>query len=290
MPGTFVRHRGLHCLSPASETDMNASSTGKITAALIGLCAAGAGVYWYQNQPDAQPLPSPATNAQTAPTIATTPALPSIQHPVPPADIEASEEPLPLLPALQDSDGLALETLVGLFNDPVIADLLRAEFVIPRVVSTVDNLPRDRLNTHAMPIKPVPGVFAVSANGDEIFISDANAARYQKYVDAFVAVDTAALVVQYRRLYPLFQRAYVELGDPNAYFNDRLIVVIDHMLQAPIAPPPVALVKPRSTWEYADPEQQSQSVGHRLMMRIGAEHSGRLKAKLTDLRAALLAP
>lgn len=27
----------------------------------------------------------------------------------------------------------------------------------------------------------------------------------------------------YVRLYPLFQKAYVELGYPNGYFNDRLI-------------------------------------------------------------------
>lgn len=50
----------------------------------------------------------------------------------------------------------------------------------------------------------------------------ANAQRYTPYVWAFTHADTDALVGAYTRFYPLFQQAYVELGKPDAYFNDRL--------------------------------------------------------------------
>ena len=39
----------------------------------------------------------------------------------------------------------------------------------------------------------------------------------------------------------------------------------------------------------ADPELQSQSIGHRLLMRMGEAHSARIKTKLVELRAALIA-
>ena len=46
------------------------------------------------------------------------------------------------------------------------------------------------------------------------------------------AIDARKLVAVYSRFYPLFQRAYRELGYPNKYFNDRLIEAIDDLLAA----------------------------------------------------------
>ena len=43
------------------------------------------------------------------------------------------------------------------------------------------------------------------------------------------------MAVVYERLYPLFQQAYEDLGYPGKYFNDRLVEVIDHLLQTPEA-------------------------------------------------------
>jgi hypothetical protein len=251
--------------------------------AAIGVILFGAvagGVYYfaeYINKPPAAPV--------IAPPIATPEPVPTIAHPV----AEAVDPNLPPLPDLQDSDPSALAELIALFQNGTAATLIKPEFLIPRIVTTVDNLPRDRLNSHALPINRVPGDFMTATQGDQVFIADNNTARYTVYVDAFAAADTEAMVKLYQRWYPLFQQAYRELGDPDAYFNDRLVVVIDHMLAAPDADPPVALVKPRSMWEYADPALQSASIGHRLMMRIGPAHAARVKAKLMDLRNGIVA-
>jgi len=268
---------------------MTRTINARIAAILIAVAATVGGVYWYTRH---APAPAPSAAPPVAqPQPDATPAGPVVRYPVPEPEIaDEDEEALPpALPDLQESDPLALESLLTLYPDPLVAALVKPEFVIPRIVATIDNLPRDRLNAHAMPVKPVPGLFAVDTQGDVVTLSDANAARYQVYVDAFVAADTAQLVSQYHRFYPLFQRAYRELGDPDAYFNDRLVDVIDHMLQAPEAQAPIALVKPRTAWEFANPEWQSQSIGHRLMLRIGSAHAARIKAKLGELRAALVA-
>jgi hypothetical protein len=238
------------------------------------------GVYYFAEYMN-KPAPAPP------PVVAAPEAAPAIKYPVPVAAEPVPEEPP--LPDLHDSDPTAIAELITLIENEAVATLIKPEFLIPRIVTTVDNLPRDRLNTHAMPIKRVPGDFATANQGDQVFIADSNAARYTPYIDAFAQADSERMLALYQRWYPLFQQAYRELGDPDAYFNDRLVVVIDHMLAAPDAPPPVALVKPKVMWEYASSEQQSASIGHRLMMRIGPAHAARIKAKLMELRAGVTA-
>lgn len=258
----------------------------KYVAAVSGLLIAGAGGYWYLQR---TPKPGSSVSQPSPPAAAPSAEVPAVRYPVEPAVSADEEIAAPVLPPVEESDALALENLLTLYSSPAVAALLKPEFIIPRIVATIDNLPRDKLNAHAMPVKPVPGLFMVDANGDEVYISAGNAARYNPYVEAFAAADTAAVVAAYRRNYPLFQQAYRQLGDPNAYFNDRLIDVIDHMLLARSAEPPIALIRPRSTWDYADPELQSQSIGHRLLIRMGDEHADRIRAKLGELRAALIA-
>jgi hypothetical protein len=92
-------------------------------------------------------------------------------------------------------------------------------------------------------------------------------------------VDTQKLVQAYVRYYPLFQKAYQELGYPNGYFNDRLVEVIDHLLAAPDVPAPIALAQPKVLYEFADPALESRSAGQKILMRMGPVNEARVKAK-----------
>ena len=85
--------------------------------------------------------------------------------------------------------------------------------------------------------------------------------------------NSTKLVAAYRGLYPLFQRAYAELGYPDAYFNDRLVEVIDHLLGAAPATEPLRLVRPKIFYQFADPELESLSAGRRLLLRIGNDNA-----------------
>ena len=67
-------------------------------------------------------------------------------------------------------------------------------------------------------------------------INPDNSQRYVALVLLAESVDAAAVAAAYRRMYPLFQQAYEELGYPGRYFNDRLVEVIDHLLATPPAP------------------------------------------------------
>jgi hypothetical protein len=152
----------------------------------------------------------------------------------------------------------------------------------------VDNLPRRAVAVRMLPTKPVPGAFLALDLGGDIVIAPQNAARYDNHVRVMEALDTKALVALYVRWYPLFQQAYRELGYPDGHFNDRLVEVIDHLLAAPEAPEPIAVMRPKVLYEYVDPALEARSAGERLLLRIGSANAARVKAKLGEIRAALV--
>jgi hypothetical protein len=220
--------------------------------------------------------------------------------PVAPQDIDAGErfpiedvavepeqvaEPLPLL---DDSDTAALDAIGALIGGDA-RTWLQAQFLIPRLVATIDNLPNASLTQQIYAGRPVAGTLVLSQANDRMWLDDSNRQRYDTAVGLFEAVDSRQAVSVYLRFYPLLQQAYRDLGVPGKQFNDRLVEVIDHLLLAPEADGPIELVpvqgQPR--WAFADPRLESASVGHKAMLRLGPAHAARVKAKLRELRTLL---
>jgi len=131
----------------------------------------------------------------------------------------------------------------------------------------------------------VDGAFQATA-GERTTIDPKNYDRYRPYVRIAEAADAKTLVAVYVRLYPLFQKAYEELGFPGQYFNDRVVVAIDDLLAAPDVRSP-ELVQPKALYQFADPDLESRSAGQKTLIRMGPENAGRVKAKLRELRAEL---
>ena len=161
------------------------------------------------------------------------------------------------------------------------------EQIVPRFVATIDNLPRQTVALSRMAVKPIGGNPDTTQADGRILLRADNETRYQPYLKVMEQVDTQKLVQTYVRYYPLFQKAYVELGYPNGYFNDRLVEVIDHLLAAPDVPAPIALVQPKVLYEFADPALESRSAGQKILMRMGPVNEARVKVKLRDIRRAL---
>ena len=91
----------------------------------------------------------------------------------------------------------------------------------------------------------------------------------------------------YRRFYPLFQKSYERLGYPNAYFNDRVVEIIDHLLETPEAETPTRLVRPHVLYEFEDSDLESLSSGQKLLIRMGSEHAAYIKRALRGLRSRI---
>jgi hypothetical protein len=209
------------------------------------------------------------------------PAEPEIRHPVPEM---AAEKPLP---ALDTSDATMKNSLAELLADSALIELPVLKDFVRRVVATIDNLPRRAASQRVWPLKRVPGRLTVSGSGEHATIAANNAARYAIYVRLAEAIDSAKLAAFYFHYYPLFQQAYRDLGYPKGHFNDRLVEVIDHLLETPDLQGPVALVRPKVLHLYADPDLESRSAGQKILMRIGAENAVRIKAKLREIRGQI---
>lgn len=211
------------------------------------------------------------------------PAEPEIRHPVPQT---AAEKPLP---ALDTSDATMGNSLTELLPDSALIKLPVLKDFVRRVVATIDNLPRRAAAPRLWPLKPAPGQFKASGNEEHPTIAADNSARYAIYVRLAEAIDSAKLAAIYFHYYPLFQQAYRDLGYPKGHFNDRLVQVIDHLLETPELREPVALVRPKVFYLYADPELESRSAGQKILMRAGTENARRVKAKLRKIRREIAA-
>ncbi|MBI1732693.1 MAG: DUF3014 domain-containing protein [Gammaproteobacteria bacterium] len=204
---------------------------------------------------------------------------PAIKFPVPEAP--PPEKPLPVL---QQSDQPVREDIAALIGADAVAKFLAPEELIRRIVSTVDNLPREKLALRLWPVRPTAGKFAVLEQGGKTLIAPENPSRYQPFVAVMSAVDTRRAAGLYQHYYPLFQQAYRDLGYPSGYFNDRLVAVIDHLLATPEAPGAVELVRPAVYYKYADPKLEKLSAGQKILLRVGPDNAKLLRSKLAEFR------
>jgi hypothetical protein len=246
---------------------------------LVPLAILAGAYYWYHRSPPTA-VPAPGTAAETvAPPAAATPAP---EHPLPAG---AAEEPA--LPPLGESDGLAAEALAGLFGEENFRSMFVPDDLVRRIAATVDNLPRDKVAVRLRPLSPIGTPFVASGEEGAPALSEENYGRYARYVGLLEALDARAAVRVYLRLYPLLQSAYAELGNPAGFFNDRVVRVIDDLLEAPELDGVVALERPSVAYRFADPSLESRSAGQKLLLRMGPDNARRIKAKLREIRALI---
>jgi hypothetical protein len=252
------------------------------------LAAAAAAATWFFWDGTKQPTMEPAPVTE-APVEDSEPAEPL--YPVEPLSVEPGDGELVELPPLEESDSYFALALIDLFG-PELATLLAEEALIDKTVASVDNLTRSRVAEKIRPVGRLSGNFIVSAAGDNgpFYLSPDNYDRYRPLVDMVTAADLDNVVSTYRRFYPLMQEAFTQLGYPDAYFNDRVIAVIDHLLATPEPEEPIRLLQPHVLYQFADPSLEALSSGQKLLIRMGPDQAAQIKGFLTDLRTRIAQP
>lgn len=225
--------------------------------------------------PVAQPEPAKAAGAP-------------VQHPVATAEQPLDPQELPA-------------ALSGLLGNKAAASFLHSDRFALRFAATVDSLGREHSVARMWPVLPTPGRFVVEERAEGTVIAAENAARYTPLVLLAGTVDVAAAVRLYRRMYPLLQQAYRELGFGGRYLNDRVVEVIDILLATPEAPEaprvelvpvkgPVPSLQPWVRYQFVDPELEALAAGQKILVRVGPVNQRRLKSKLAELRRELTLP
>jgi hypothetical protein len=277
-------------LRPARESSL------WIVVVLIVLALAAGAVWWRWSKQQAAPAETPpvaaAPQPDEVPPAALPPAAPAEpQHPV---DAAADAD----LPKLDDADAKVRSALTELLGDKAVASFLHVDGFVRRFVATVDNLPREKAAARMWPVQRTPKRFEVSGSEGALTISLDNGARYTPFVLFVESVNAQRAAALYAKLYPLFQAAYEEQGYPGRHFNDRLVAVIDHLLQTPEPAGPLAVKlveykgdepsdRPSRHYEFVDPKLEHLSAGQKTLIRTGLVNERRLKAKLRELRAQI---
>lgn len=270
------------------------------TALLLALAAGGWYAWQHTQAPHVVALPAPAPAA--APELAAAPQPPAPEPMAAAAPPEGPQHPV-TVPADATSpapDAAGFEQAVSdWLGRPQVLKFVALQGLAHHIVATIDNLPRGHAAPRLWPLYPVGGRMLTQQAADgSLQIAPGNSARYDAVVGWIASVDVAQAAALYRRFYPVLQQAYEALGYPGQYFNDRLVAVIDHLLQAPEVQEPLALrlvevqgsVAPQQPWlryELADPQWQSLSAGHKILLRLGPAHAQTLKAQLRALRSQI---
>ncbi|MEE4254733.1 MAG: DUF3014 domain-containing protein [Desulfuromusa sp.] len=205
----------------------------------------------------------------------------------PPASQTVSPQLPEKLPLVQESDQSIQAALNSLLSEEAINRLFNKDNFIQKFVATIDNLPEARLPRSILPIKPPGGKFLVSGTPEAPQTSSRNYKRYSSSLLLFEAIDVDLAIKIYIYFYPLFQTAYEQLGYKNAYFNDRLVYVIDHLIETPNPPDPIQLAQPAVLFTYADPDLEKRSVGQKILLRLGQEQRTRTFKLLNKYRQKL---
>lgn len=253
--------------------------------------------------PSAQPAAPTLPSTAPAP-VGQAPATGVAQDPgSTPAQAQAAvPDPLALeVPAEPSAvDDLFVKTLTELVTRKSLKEFFQVDAMAKRVVATTDCLPRIHCSWTIWPVQRTSGQFSVvpSADGKGGTLSVNNSVRYSAFVQFAQSIDTPKWITLYRQVYPMLQKAYVDLGYPDGSFHDRLLQVIDHLLAAPVmskAPllhllevrGPIASLQPWLRYEYSDPALEALSAGQKTLIRLGAPHHQQMRIKLTSVRAAL---
>jgi hypothetical protein len=260
----------------------------------LALIAIGA-YFWLRQAPQQVPTPAPVVSSQAiAPPHAIVPPAPAIHYPVqaPPGVTN--------LPPIEQAGDFVKQLITELLGAKNVKTFLLLDDLGHRVVATVDNLGLSLAPPRMWPIQPTPGRFTVETGSDGSVIGARNEARYAPFVALVESVESERAVALYQRLYPLFQRAYEGLGYPGKYFNDRLVAVIDLLLDTP--EPSGALkvelpaihgpLKPTHPWvlyRFSDPALEGLSSGQKILLRVGRKNEIRLKSKLAEIRKLIAA-
>mgnify|MGYP001811692810 CR=1 FL=1 len=174
-------------------TDMGDPDVKLLVGILLVVALAVAGWYFRDEllpQPE-QPVVAPSLPAVAEPVEDSGP-----RHPIlPPDAAQPGQRELVPLPSLDDSDAYFLLALVDVFGAD-IESLLVKDGLIDRIVTTVDNLPRDHVAEKIRPVGRLPDFFQADTSGDNgpIFLSPENYRRYDQLVGLVATADVDAIV------------------------------------------------------------------------------------------------
>jgi Protein of unknown function (DUF3014) len=241
---------------------------GPILLVLLVVVAGAAAYYWWSRRPEP---------ARAEPVAAAEPEAPPPAEPAPPAP----------LPPLTTSDG-AVRVLVGeLSSHPQLAAWLVNDDLIRRFVVSVTNVAEGVSPRRHLSFMTPDGAFVADTRGQAAFVDPASYRRYDLLTAVVTSVDSQGSAELFRRLEPLMQEAYRELGYPDADFRRTFLRALRSLLRTPRPSGAIELEADVANYRFADPGLEELSAAQKQLLRMGPENEARIQNKLREIGRAM---
>jgi hypothetical protein len=184
------------------------------------------------------------------------------------------------VPPLEGSDDFVRALVRQLSQKPEWAAWLASGNLIRSFVVSIDKIAVG--SSPAKELKPAAPTekFLTLGAGRTLRIDPASYARYNALANTIDAIDPDGAARAYRRLRPLMQQAFDELGYVNLSFDDRLARALGRLVDVPVPEGDVMLKATSVTFQYADPEIEALSPAQKHMLRMGPHNMRLVQTKL----------
>lgn len=195
-----------------------------------------------------------------------------------------------VVPTLDQSDELVREIAPGISSSPVFASWLVPDKLVRKLAVLADNVSRGQIpRKYLRPYKPKGKFKAQAVKGDARIIDPRSYRRYDVVTGIVSSLDAQATVDLYRKLRPLFQEAYEELGYPDQFFDETLLAAVNTILTAPVIHGAIRLSRPSVMFKFADRKLEKLNDVHKQMLRMGPKNTTKIQTKVREIRDILKA-
>jgi hypothetical protein len=224
--------------------------------------------------------PSKPTAGSSPAPVAATPASPVGTSPSPGPEVA--------LPALDESDAFVRHLAAGLTAHPELARWLAGTALVRTLTAVVVNVAAGETpRPHLEFLAPQQRFRPARRPARRLVPDPAGFAGYDLFADAVASVDAIVAANGYRTLAPLFEAAYVELGNPEGGFPAALDQAIRALLAVPVLRDDVELVPHAIGFRYSDATLEALTPAQKQFLRIGPRNVRVVQGKLKELAAAL---
>ncbi|MBN1224899.1 MAG: DUF3014 domain-containing protein [Candidatus Aminicenantes bacterium] len=190
---------------------------------------------------------------------------------------------------LDDSDPLVRDAVKSISSSSRLKDWLASPDLIRKFVAAIDNIANGQSPRAHFDFFRLQDAFKVEQKSGRDYIDPSSYSRYNAIADAFVSLDTDNAVGLFRKLKPVIQDAYHELGYPDREFQDTLEKAIRELFGVPVSKD-ILLQKKVVSYAMTDPHLEGLSQAQKHLLRMGPENVKKIQSKLRDIALALGVP
>jgi hypothetical protein len=223
-----------------------------VAVALGGVLAGGALAFWWMSRT----LPETAT---PAPTTATDVAVGSNRPERQPMD----------LPPIDQSDGFLAGLVSALSQHPTLARMLATPGLVRASTLAVVQIGQGRTPSDPLKILRPPSRLTVLGSGR---VDTRSYARWDAAVGALTSVAPADAAQLYVNVKPLFDQAYVELGNPGGDFDTAMVRAIAMLEETPTPAEDPLLIRRTNFLEHDDLTLRALPPVQKQFLLIGPEN------------------